>query len=258
MNYGGLNFIFDGIPSEKFGLFLCSVNDTGVKTTEGGGTVTIHTDKTPLMDYNYLMGVEYDEVFEFTMTFGSHQPKDRFDISLINNWLIGHSEYKRLQIIQHDLTNIYYNCILNDYKIVTFGNYPYAFECNVICDRQTALGNKRSFKYSNLGEIKHMNASHSNRLTYPVLKFTTNSPDATLSIINKSNNNWETKFEGLSNGETITLDNQLQIIKSSTGLFRLENFNKHWFELVPNMNNLTVTGNVDSITIEYNEVRKVG
>ena len=258
MNYGGLNFIFDGIPSEKFGLFLCSVNDTGVKTNEGGGSVTIHTDKTPLMDYNYLMGVEYDDVFEFTMTFGSHEAKDRFDISLINNWLIGHSEYKKLQIIQHDLTNIYYNCILNDYRIVTFGNYAYAFECTVTCDRQTALGNKRTFKYSKLGEIKHTNASHSNRITYPVLKFTTNSPDATLSIINKSNNDWETKFEGLSSGETIILDNQLQTIESSTGLFRLENFNKHWFELVPNINKLMVTGNVDSITIEYNEVRKVG
>ena len=258
MNYGALNFIFDGVPSEKFNLFLCNINETGAKTYDGGGTVKVHTDKTPSMDYNYVMGVEYDEVFEFKMTFGSMEAKDKFDISLINNWLIGHSEYKKLQILQHDMTNVYYNCILNDYKVVSFANYTYAFECTVICDRPWALGNTRRFKYNKLGTIIHNNGSHTNRMTYPILKFTTNAPDASLSIINESNGGWETKFEGLSDGETIIVDNQLQKISSSLGLYRLGNFNKHWLELLPRTNRLIVTGNVDEIIIEYSEVRKVG
>lgn len=258
MNYGALSFIFDGIPSEAFGLFLCTVGEKGVKTYEGGSSVTIHTDKTPQMDFNYLMGVEHEEMFEFTMTFASNEPKDKFDISLINNWLIGHSEYKKLQIIQEDMLDVYYNCILNDYKIVTFGNYAYAFECTVICDRPWALTNSRIYKYASPTTIMHYNNSHSNRLIYPKLTFTTNNVDATVSIVNASNKNWETKFQGLSNGETIVIDNQLQLISSSLGLRRLQNFNKHWFELVPKQNKLIVTGNVKEIIIEYNEIRKVG
>lgn len=257
MNYGALSFIFDGVPSEKFGLFLCNINETGKQTNEGGGNIKVHTDKTPLMDYNYLMGVEYDEVFEFKMTFGSLEPRDKFDISLINNWLIGHSEYKKLQILQHDMTNIYYNCIINDYKVVSFANYAYAFECTVICDRPWALGNNRKFKYR-VGTAIHNNCSHTNKLTYPKLTFTTNSPNAIVSIKNISNNGWETRFEGLSAGETIVVDNQLQLITSSLGLYRLGNFNKHWLELIPRVNKLEIQGNIDEIVIEYGEVRKVG
>lgn len=258
MNYGALSFMFDGISSETFGLFLCSVNEKGVRTYDGGGNVTIHTDRTPQMDFNYIVGIEHDEVFEFTMTFGSKEPKDKFDISLINNWLVGHSEYKKLQIMQEDMMDVYYNCIINDYKVVTMGNYAFAFECTVICDRPWALTNTRKFKYVNPTTILHYNNSHTNKLTFPKLTFTTNAPNATVSITNTSNKNWETKFEGLSNGETIVLDNQLQLINSSLGLRRLQNFNKHWFELVPKQNKLIVTGNVKEIIIEYNEIRKVG
>lgn len=257
MNYGALNFIFDGVPSEQYGIFLCNINQSGKQTYDGGGAIKIHTSKTPLMDYNYLMGIEYDEVFEFKMTFGSLQPKDKFDISLINNWLIGHSEYKRLQILQHDMTNVYYNCILNDYKIVSYGNYAYAFECTVTCDRPWALGNTKTFIYKT-GTVVHNNDSHSSRVTYPKLTFTTNNANATVSIINATNSNWETKFTGLSAKETIVVDNERQLITSSLGLYRLGNFNKHWLELLPRGNKLYISGNINEIKIEYNEIRKVG
>lgn len=258
MNYGALSFIFDGVPSERYGLFLCNVNETGKQSYDGGGSVKVHTSKTPLMDYNYLMGVEYDENFEFTMTFGSIEAKDKFDISLINNWLIGHSQYKRLQILQHDMTNVYYNCVLNNYKVVSYGNYAYAFECTVICDRPWALGNVKKFNYSVPNTVIHNNSSHTNKITYPKLIFTTCSNNATVSITNASNGNWETRFEGLSANETITVDNQLQIITSSLGIFRLGNFNKHWLELVPRANKLIISGDVEEIILEYNEIRKVG
>lgn len=257
MNYNALNFIFDGVPSERYGLFLCSVNETGKQTYDGGSNIKIHTSKTPLMDYNYLMGAEYEDTFEFKMTFGCSTPKDKFDISLINNWLIGHSQYKKLQILQDDMTNVYYNCILNDYKVVTFGNCAYAFECTVICDRPWALGNIKTYTYG-LGNVNHNNGSHTNRITLPKLTFTTIRPNASLSIVNLSNGNWETKFTGLSANETIVVDNQLQIITSSLGLRRLGNFNKHWLELLPKMNKLSITGDVENIKIEYSEIRKVG
>lgn len=261
MNYYAYNFIFDGIPSEKFDLFICKMDSKGTSSEDGGGSVKIYTDKTPNMDYNYLLGIEYEDVFEFTFTFGSTSNKDRFDVSLINNWLIGHSQYKKLQILQDDMTSIYFNCILNDFKVVSFGNIPYAFECKVICDRGWALENMRTYNY-NITQtpqtILHNNISHKNNITLPILEFTTNSSNATVSIINQSNDNYETKFTGLSSGETITMNCQTEIITSSMDLRRLGNFNNHWFELVPKQNKLIVTGNVSNVKIKYENVRKVG
>lgn len=261
MSYVAYNFIFDGVPSEKFDLFICNMDNKGTSQDYGGGNVKLHTDKTPSMDHNYLLGVEYDEVFEFTFTFGSYSMKDRFDISLINNWLIGHKQYKKLQILQEDMTSIFFNCIINDFKVVTFGNVPYAFECNVICDRGWGLENTKTYNYNitkTPQTILHNNTSHTNDITLPILEFTTNSSDATVSIINQSNNDYETKFINLASEETIIINCQTEIIESSMGLRRLNNFNNHWFELLPKQNKIIVTGNVSNVKIKYENIRKVG
>lgn len=260
MSYLAYDFIFDGIPSEKFGLFLCNIGETNKTTDNAGGNVKIHTDKTPNMEYNYLLGVEHEDVFEFTFVFGSDSPKDRFDISLINNWLMGHKQYKKLQIIQKDMTSVYFNCIINDLRTIMFGNVPYAFECTVLCDRPWALENMKTYNYDVYDgkTIIHNNISHKNGITLPIIEFTTNNNPSNVSIINKTNGNYETKFVDLINEETIFLDCNTETIKSSTGNRRLSNFNNHWFELLPNENIITFKGDISNFKIKYENVRKVG
>lgn len=262
MAYPAYDFIYNGTPSEKLGLFICSIGSGRSESLAGGGNVSLITDKTLSMQRNYLLGIEYDDVFEIPLTFGSYEPVDRFSISLINNLLIGQQDYKKLQIVQDDMKSIYYNCILTDFKITTFGNLPYAFECKAICDRPWGLGNKKveriSLTDNVLKDINVINTSHTSGLTYPTLSFTTTKANSSMSIINVSNNNYETKFEGLSSGETITLNSELQIIKSSTVTYRLEKFNKHWFELLPSLNKLKIKGNSTLLTIEYDPIRKMG
>lgn len=261
MAFKATRFIYDGTPSEKYNLFLCNINQTGTDSQSGGANVTVHTSKTAAMDYNYLMGIEYDQVFEFTFTFSSTEKKDRFDVSLINNWLIGRQEYKKLQIIQNDMNNIYFNCILKDFKVISFGNEPFAFECTAVCDRGWATEEEKTYTYKINGPeqvIMHNNASHKSNATLPTIEIKANSSNATISIKNETNNGWETKITGLSNGEVITLDSQLELIESSMDLNRLHLFNKHWFELVPKMNKLVVTGDIEYLKIKYANVRKVG
>lgn len=260
MAYTALSFIYDGIPSENFDLYICSTS-TGIQTEDGGGNVKIITDKTPKMDYNYCFGVEQDEQLEFTLTFASTTPKTREEISFINNWLIGKPTYRKLQIMQEDMMDIYYNCIMTDFKISYFGNSPFAFECKVNCDRGWAIKQGSPFVYNvvnNNLELTHMNLSHTNEKTFPIIKFTTNSANANVSIKNVTNDNWETVFQGLSNGEEITLDNQRERITSSMSLNRLGKFNLHWFELLPGLNKIVINGNISKISIQYDYIRKVG
>lgn len=260
MGFYAYNFTFDGKSSEDYGLFICSIGSKSSSPEDGGGAVNIHTDKTNKMDHNYLLGTSYDNVLSFTLTFGCKQGKTRLEVSEINNWLIGHDDYKKLYIEQEDMVNIYFNCILNDFKIVSIAGIPYAFECEVVCDRGWGLENEKDYIYnvsSTGNSFSHNNTSHTNKITLPVLTIKM-SGGGDITITNVTNDNYQTKLTGLNSGEIITLDCENEIILSSLGLMRLSNFNKHWFELLPGNNNITITGNISEIKITYSNIRKVG
>ena len=110
---------YDGISSMNFGLFLCNMNSGSSKNQNVSGNIKLHTDKTPLMNYNYLTGVENDGSLNFEMILGSEVPIDRLTLSSIQNWLIGRNEFKELCILQDDMNHIIYNCIFTSCELIT-------------------------------------------------------------------------------------------------------------------------------------------
>lgn len=260
MSFGALTFVFDGIPSERMGLYLFNT-DSKESEISGGANLTLHTDKTNRSYKHNLLGVSEDKPLEFTLSFGSFDPLTRYDISSIQKWLFGHREYKKLQIVQEDMMNVYYNCILNNPKIITAGNIPYMFECTVTCDSPFAWEKEKVYEYTLNGAetvIVHNNMSDINDYTYPIIEFDSKLSQNTVSLMNLSNNNRETKIQGLMLNEKITLDNEKQIISSSSDLSRLGNFNKNWFELVKGENRIQVTGKIGTLTIKYANARRIG
>lgn len=261
MNYVATSFIYDGIPSEKFGLFLCNLDETGSQEYDSSGNITIHTTKTPRMDRSYLMGVEYEDMFEFELVFGSSIPQTKFDIDVIMKWLIGHNQFKKLQIVQEDMANVYFNCIMTEPQIVSYSNVPYAFKCKVICDSPYALTVPKLYYYNKTGtqsSVLHFNNGQINKSVLPIIRFTCTRTNGAVMIINKSNNNWKSEFIELQKGEIVTVDNQLQTIASSLGRKILSNFNKHWFELVPKRNELVIDGDLDRLEISYSDAKLIG
>lgn len=254
--FGGLKFIFDGIGSDQYGLQICSINGRGEESSSGGTNANLHTDKSSGSYKFNLLGVSEDEPLTFRLSFGTLSPMTRQEISSIQKWLFGHKEYKKLRIIQDDMTDLHYNCILSDSEIETLANYPFVISCNVTCDSQFAWEEDKTHTYSNFTtDIILINTSDIKDYTYPLIEFTVAS--TTVSFINKSNGNWGTVFEKLTVGEKITLDNEHQIITSSTGLRRLGNFNKKWFELKSGENILAITG-VSELKVTYANARRVG
>lgn len=131
--------------------------------------------------------------------------------------------------------------------------------CEVICDAPFAWENERTYNYNNpSGNILFQNLTDYNDYTYPKIQMTCNKAGGTISIINKTDENRETKLVNLSQNEVITLDNSLQIITSSLDLNRLSNFNKKFFRLLPNLNTLSVSGNISNLKIMHKPARKVG
>lgn len=122
MAYSATEFIFDGIPSGLYGLQIMNFDNNSQNDSSGLGDLKIETDRINRNPMTYLLDATYDKPLEFKLHFGSPIPIDRHKLSLIQRWLFGHKEYKKLQIVQDDLQNIYYNCILNKPKIITISN----------------------------------------------------------------------------------------------------------------------------------------
>lgn len=254
MAFGGLEFSFDNINCSEYGLKLFTIGGSGGGSVSGGAEMTLYTDK-PARGYKFnLLGVSEEEPLTFDLSFGTTQPMTRNEISKIQKWLFGHKTYKKLTIIQEDMTKVHYNCILTDSEIELFGNRPMLITCKVICDSPFAWEDEVTYSY-NQTSITHDNTSDINDYTYPKIEFTATS--STVSIVNLSNQGRTTEFTNLTVGEIITLDNERQILTSSKGLKRLKNFNKNWFELVPNENIIRVVG-ANNFSMVYANARRIG
>jgi phage-related protein len=92
---------------------------------------------------------------------------------------------------------------------------------------------------------------------YPKLVITMNNSGGNVTITNSSDASRVFSFTGLLTSEVITIDNSLQQITSSTGLLRMSNFNKKFFRLIPEINNLRFQGNIASIDMTYQFVAKI-
>lgn len=66
------------------------------------------------------------------------------------------------------------------------------------------------------------------------------------------------KFTNLLAGETITVDCRRGIITGSSGLLRADNFDGIFFRLLPNLNEIKISGMINYLKITYKNARKVG
>lgn len=182
--------------------------------------------------------------------------------SKVEKWLFGRMEPCKLQIMQPDLQNIYFNCRLINPKLQYIGNKCYGFTCTVQCDAPWAWQVERTYSFVSFEEaIRHYNDSDNTDYTYPRLWFKmkpTIMEMGEVSLINETDNNREFRFTGLAANEEITVDCERQIITSSTGLLRSENFNKKFFRLVSGLNVLHIGGEASGLRMTYSNARKVG
>lgn len=121
MSFKGLNFIYDGTPSEVYGLVITKMGN-GEENIPGGSEVEPVTDKTFRSPVFQCFGVEQKKPLSFDIEFFCQREFDRFDLSAILLWLCGHTTYCELQICQNDLRNFYYNCLLLDPEVLYFDN----------------------------------------------------------------------------------------------------------------------------------------
>lgn len=258
------DFMFNSEPSRKYNLQIITFNDGSLFEGIGSSDVELYTQEVYRKAKPYFLGRQQSPVLKFELTFGSIFPIGGIERSAISKWLFGQNEYKKLYIIQDDLNGSYFNCFLTNPRPVYVGGVNYAFICNVVCDSPFAYSPLRTFTETFTDEtiitynFELYNKSHDVDYLYPNLTFTLNTIGDSFLIRNDSDNSREFLFEDLQPNEEITIDNDLQILTSSTGLKRLSKFNKNWLRLVPGLNELYVESGIGTFTVTYRDKLKIG
>jgi len=200
--------------------------------------------------------------FDFEIGYGDFV--SAIDRRNVEKWLLGQSGYKKLQINQDDMQDVYFNVIFTSAETIFVGNKQVGLQLHAQCDAPWAHTFDQTFSYSypvaaaQSFDFTFFNSSDNNGYLYPTIEFTLNSLGSDFTLTNTTDDGREFIFTGLSASEGITVDNSLQTISSTTGLYRLSYFNKNWFRFCPGLNELHITSAISFVEFTYSFARAVG
>lgn len=263
-NFHAYEFIFDGVPSHMYDLKITSFDDTGVSSGVGSSNVDILSQTVLRKSKAYYLGRTQHTVLEFSLTFGRAAPISGMDRDLISKWLFGRSGYKKLEILQDDLNGAYFNCFLTNPEPVYVGNVNYGFNCTIVCDSPWAYTYEKvvsgTIGATGSAVFTIHNDSSEDDYLYPNLVLVSgNGSGSWISITNASDSNREFRLTDISPTYTINVNNDLQILSTSTSALILDKFNKNWFRLKPRANEITIVAEEDATySISRTERIKIG
>lgn len=268
MSFYGKSFIYDGVSSEIYDLRILDFNPSNPSDGISGGDVSVNDVWLYRREMPYFYGRYYQAPLEFDFTVGSYSKIDGMTRSAIQSWLIGRSQYLPLRIVQDDISDVVFNSIITQSAQKYVGNLNYGLNLHVKCDRPWAIYYPPTITktYSNSGSpvsetFNYYNASVYSGYNKPTVSFTIdNSSGSTnyFSIINATDSSREFRFDDLTPGETITVDNDKGIITSSASALRMTDFNKNFFRTRQGLNSLTISGNISNFTLSAIFAKGVG
>lgn len=261
----GRSFIFDNVPSEIYGLYISSLDNSGAESSDGSSSMDIIEKKIFRRPSPFFLGATPSPVLTFKLSAFFDGEMDAVHFEAVQKWLFSRREYTRFAVDQPDVQDVYWNCLLIDPTIERVGNLIRGFTCTVRCDSPYGWKYPKTTIYEytatsvDATEIFYNTSDDDGSYLYPNLVITQNNTDGDISITVTEDSNRVFSFMDLQANEVLTVDCLNQTISSSTGLKRMGNFNKNFLRLVPGKNTLEIVGNVESIAMETQFVaRKIG
>ena len=264
MSFLGNYFNFAGINSKDFGLKIVSINGnlTDVPSGSGYEYQSISAVRNPR---KLFLGLKESNALEFTIEIVSENSIDLPTFLRIKHWLFGNFGYQKLQIEDEWYSDFYFNCILKANEDIKFGGEYFGLRCNVECDSPyayTFLTTKTyAFDSSIMNPFEFDNLSAEIYGLRPIIEFKLSNSGKDFKILNlKTNRIFE--MTNLVPNEVITVDNQNELITSSTGLNRFKNLsrnkNQGYFSLVHGVNKLECHGLLNYLKITYQFAIRLG
>ena len=265
MAFYGKSFLYDNIPSETYGLYILDFETTGGLTeSEAGGETEPIEEWIYRRSKSYHYGNIMNTPLEFDLSVASFDPIPGYDRGKILQWLLGRGSFKKLQICEDDISNVYFNALCTSAKTIYVGNVQRGIKLHFRCDSPWAWEFPKTLTYNFTGnEIKNFtfdfyNSSEDGHYIYPIIDFTLNSIGNGISIANLTTGDTAFTFTGIQPNENIVINNYLETIVSDTGLLRLNYFNKSWFRLIEGRNQIHVISGIGELKITTQFARKIG
>lgn len=255
----GYPFIYNKVPSETYGVSLVFLDENYNQRPSGSG-VEIITDTVRRNPQLLYLGGKQSPPLEFGIEVIFDEPVDIFVLTQMKDWLGGEISFKELQICAEYFEGFHFNCyIVLEEDLIYNGGYR-GVKATVHCDAPWAWESEEEKRYDldpqKSNAIIFNNLSADTELLRPIMTFQVNeSGDFTL--YNKTTGK-TTKFTNLQAKEVVSVDNLYGFIESSTGLRRVENFNKVFLKLAKGVNDLIVGPNVNTLIIQYQNAKRVG
>ena len=134
MSFYGCSFIYDGIPSEEYGLMIYDFGSVSQDDGSVGTELTILEDRVQRRSTPIHYGIANNAPLQFSLVFGALEPLDRFDVAAIAGWLCGHAQYKPFTVVQPDMALYHYKAIVTKLDIIPWSGSPVAFKAALVCD----------------------------------------------------------------------------------------------------------------------------
>lgn len=256
------NFIYDGIPASEYGLRISSLTEQEESVGANAELITQNIYRRPNI---YLLGVKQSEALNIPISVTVEGELTADQSSAISRWLFGRESYKKLQILQPDMENIYFNCIFLNPSLIKIGNITRGFTATAVCDSPFAweYPKKEMFTFDDYSVYENIlvnNTSDSSDYYYPKMEVRANIFGGFLEIINNTDKKRVFGISDLQPNEALIVDNNLQTITNTSYENRIDSliyYGYKWFRFVPGGNNLTIRGNISYLTFINSFPKKI-
>lgn len=212
-----------------------------------------------------IAGIDYENPLEFPIkiTFQDDDEEKYYKrnpviaqnrLSQITHWLFNQTGFKRLQIMNEELRDMYFMAVFKDAKTIKNGTEIIGFEATVMCDSIGAYITKTIHK-SIATSLSFSLQCLQDGLFEITPKYILTPTFANLNVLV---NNESMIFQNVTPDSIITIDTETLIATSSVGdnLFVNNLFNKKYPYLRNGNNNIVITGACD-FSMEYTMLREV-
>lgn len=236
------------------GVAHVSIDSSGLYSESLGGNRTIQEQQNSQTDRRYFKRLAIDPI-EFDMHVLLYEDLEDYQIEEVISWLM--NDYYEELFFEDEVDKVYYcmpisqpsishNGLNQGYislQMRCFDGYIYSQEINRTFDLSDNPLDGTTFTLLNDGHTE----------VYPYV--TIQAKDSTIKINNLLSNE-VTEFNGLTIGETITLDNENEEIETDVvGEYRFDNHNDIFVRILKGVNKFKVTGKC-IITFKYRYKKK--
>lgn len=266
-NFVGKKFTFNGQTSDSHNVILVKVGESGmVSTSIGGGrevreeyistrdipffyrgvmntprnlsvTITLNTPATPTLTWTTAVKADI-----FSWLYGPRQYCDFISDDFGSDFVEKIIFTSPLELTTADLTN--------GYVTLSAQALPHRYSALQASTPISTASPPLTFYVNSLQNVANANGDY---YFYPQLNITIGTGATTFSLTNVTDSNRQFTITGLSEGEILTVRNDLKIIESNVHTNLVGNLTGHrWFRLLSGVNQIMLTTSATlSVTAQY-------